>query len=566
MNDRGPDIPDIQGLILAAGYGTRLAPLTDAVPKPLLPVGGKTLLDHAVDNLTRAGCGNIAVNSHHLGEKVARHLDGRADRERFTIFPEAEILGTGGALDNARSFLDLAPHFLIHNGDVLCDAPLAALVRDHVSHGALATLLLVDWPAVNSVVMNAEGTIVRIGGPQEPLKPGQTALTYTGIGVFSRALLADIGSGFSSLIDPLVRAKDQRPGSVRGYAPGGFRWSDLGTPARYLETLPGDHEATAEIEVRRITGHGSARRFWRIGLKTSSLVAMVSPPEDEEFVRFVAIGRWLKERDLGAPDLVAVNEAEHSVLMEDVGADRLYERVLAAEADPAHDYGLVVDHLLRLQGATPQARQECPLAVDRVLDTAQLRWETDYFRSRFLVGHCGLSKEEVADLDDEFASLAAAVARQPLVLIHRDFQSQNIHLQGQSVRPVDFQGMRLGPLTYDIMSLLWDPYVALTSTLRENLLERFCARASAAHHPSEVYSMALGAGLQRIMQALGAYAFLGHVKNKPDFLEHIPQGLARLRELLDAVERQTRAPAHPDDSWLPEQPLHRLHNLLKRVL
>jgi hypothetical protein len=68
------------------------------------------------------------------------------------------------------------------------------------------------------------------------------------------------------------------------------------------------------------------------------------------------------------------------------------------------------------------------------------------------------------------------------------------------------------------------------------------------------------------MQALGAYSFLGHVKNKPDFLEHIPQGLARLRELLDAVERQTRAPAHPDDSWLPEQPLHRLHNLLKRVL
>nr|MEE4267159.1 sugar phosphate nucleotidyltransferase [Candidatus Krumholzibacteria bacterium] len=429
MNDCGPDIQDIQGLILAAGYGTRLAPVTDHVPKPLLPVGGKTLLDHAVDNLTAAGVQHIAVNTHHLGAQVALHIEDRVDQERFTMFPEKEILGTGGALDNARIFLNRSPHFLIHNGDVLCDARLDSLIAEHLATGALATLLLVDWPAVNSVVVNTEGALVRIGGPHAPLETGQTALTYTGIGVFSRTLLADIGPGFSSLIDPLVRAKDRRPGSVRGFAPGGFHWSDLGTPARYLDALPTDHEASAEIEVHRITGHGSARRFWRIGLKACPLVAMVSPPDDEEFTRFVAIGRWLKERDLGAPELVAVNEAEHSVLMEDVGAERLFERATAAEADSAPDYDRVVDHLLRLQGATAQALQECPLAVDRVLDTAQLRWETDYFRTRFLVGHCGLTEAEVPDLDLEFASLAAAVARQPLVLTHRDFQSQNIHLQ-----------------------------------------------------------------------------------------------------------------------------------------
>ncbi len=556
---------EIQGLILAAGYGTRLAPVTDHVPKPLLPVGGKTLLDHAVGNLTAAGVQRIAVNTHHLGAQVARHLDDRVDRERFTVFAEKEILGTGGALDNARSFLNRTPHFLIHNGDVLCDARLGPLIGKHLAAGALATLLLVDWPAVNSVVVNEDGRIARIGGPHGSLEPGQKAWTYTGIGVFSRALLADIGPGFSSLIDPLVRAKDLRPGSVRGFAPGDFHWSDLGTPARYLEALPTDHEATAQIEVSRITGHGSARRFWRIGLKARPLVAMVSPPEDEEFARFVAIGRWLKERDLGAPELVAVNEPEHSVLMEDVGTARLYERAMAAEGDPTNDYGLVVDHLLRLQGATAQARQECPLAVDRVLDTAQLRWETDYFRARFLVGHCDLSEAEVADLDLEFASLAAAVSRQPLVLIHRDFQSQNIHLQAGRVRLVDFQGLRLGPLTYDIMSLLWDPYVALPRTLRHSLLDGFCARASEDHHPAEVHAMALCAGLQRIMQALGAYAFLGHVKNKPEFLGHIPRGVARLRELLDDLDQKAEGSENKGDPWLPDCPLNRLKALVDLV-
>ena len=140
----------------------------------------------------------------------------------------------------------------------------------------------------------------------------------------------------------------------------------------------------------------------------------------------------------------------------------------------------MIDHLLRLQEATQRAAGACPEAVARTLDRGQLRWETDYFRTRFLAGHLGLDAAAVETLADEFAALNAAVAAQPRVLMHRDFQSRNILLQDGRVRLVDVQGMRLGPLGYDAASLLWDPYVALPQGVREHLLVRYCHGAAAA--------------------------------------------------------------------------------------
>ncbi len=534
MNDRG----GLRGMILAAGYGTRLAPVTDHIPKPLLPVGGRPLLDLIIDGFDRTGIREIGVNTHHLGAMVEDHVAGRPDSNRFTLFPEAEILGTGGALNGGRDFLTRAENFLLHNGDVFCDADMKELVADHLRSGSLATLLLTDWPAVNSVALSADGRIVSIAGrPEVPDGSGFRNLTYTGIGVFSSGILSDIGPGFSSLIDPLVRALAADPESVRGFAPDDFQWSDLGTLARYLDAQPAGETVCQGMSLERITGHGSDRRFWRMAVGDWSAVAMISPSEDEEFDRFTQIAGFLASRNLGGPALLSVAKDEHAVLMEDLGADSLFSLVhskgLGSES-VTDAYRRTVDHLLELQSATQSARSECPLAVDRCLDYDALRWETGYFREQFLVGHLGMDPADLAELDGEFHALAETVAAQPRVLIHRDFQSQNIHVQDDGIRLVDFQGMRLGPLTYDLMSLLFDPYVALDDGLRAELLNRFAAAdAHAGSFTTEdIRAMALAAGLQRIMQALGAYGFLGHVKGKRAFLDHIPAGLAVLREVL----------------------------------
>lgn len=539
-----------RALVLAAGYGTRLAPVTDHVPKPLLPVGGQALLDRIVAALDAAGTGPIAVNTHHLGERIAEHLRARPDRDRFTLFPEPEILGTGGALDGCRSFLDPAADFLVHNGDVLCDADLAALWAEHEQGGALATLLLVDWPPVNSVEVAADGAVMRIAGQPAAGADGSRPLTFAGIGVYSRRMLGRIGPGFSSLIPPLAEAIAERPGCVRAWAPRQLEWSDLGTLPRWLDAQPDPLPPPvpgAALRLERIVGHGSERRFWRLAARDWSAVAMQSPPADEEFERQVAIGAWLERARLAPPAVLAVHAAERTLLLEDLGPTRLYELAQESPEAALPAFEAAQDWLLKLQAQTGRAGSECPPAVDRMLDLAVLRWETDYFRERFLAGHCGLPPTATADLEAEFERLAARVASQPRVLIHRDYQSQNLHWDGARIRPVDYQGMRLGPPGYDPASLVFDPYVDLGEENRSRLLDRFAQLAEDLHHrPAEqVRAQILAAALQRLMQALGAFGYLGNVRGRSGFLAHIPSGVARLREVL------ARAAAEKDERWLP---------------
>jgi aminoglycoside/choline kinase family phosphotransferase/dTDP-glucose pyrophosphorylase len=558
----------VRGMILAAGYGTRLVPVTDHVPKPLLPVGERTLLDRIIEAFDSLGVQKIGINTHHLGGMVTDHVAVRDDRDRFTLFPEKEILGTGGALDGARDFLAPTDHFLLHNGDVLCDADLQTLLADHLESGALATMLLVDWPAVNSVTMDPDGRVISIAErPEVGVPTGSRNLTYAGIGVFSRKLLDDIGPGFSSLIDPLVRALENDPESVRGHAPENVSWSDLGTLKRFLAAQP-DTPASGQnngLNLARITGHGSDRQFWRLTVGDWSAVAMVSPPEDEEFGRFLSVADFLGDLDLGSPQILSVSESEHTVLMEDLGPGSLFFLVqglgFGSEKIRAV-YSRSVDRLVGIQNATIRAMTKCPAAVDRQLDYDALRWETDYFRDRFLVGHLGLIPENLGPLEDEFHALADIVASQPQVLIHRDFQSQNILVTDGRIRLVDFQGMRLGPLGYDLASLVFDPYVAMPSQVREELVELFFTGIKTDYSLRDIRAMVQAAGLQRIMQAVGAFGFLGNLKGKHSFLDHIPAGLIVLRELLGDLGKAGNPAPGGVNCWQPG-PMPVLEKLLR---
>ena len=530
MSDR------LRGMVLAAGYGTRLAPVTDQVPKPLLTVGNATLLDRALRTLATAGCGAAAVNTHHLGGMIAAHLAAAQTPLPVRLFPEAEILGTGGALHGARDFLAGAPDFLLHNGDVLWTGTVRDLVDRHRQSGALATLLLTDWPAVNTVAVAGDGAVLSLRG-QGPETASR--LTYTGIGVFARAILDDIPAGFSSLVDPLERALQAVPGSVQGVALPGGEWSDLGTPGRYLSALGTEPETAGPLQVVPLAGQGSDRRFWRLQAGSWSAVAMLDAPEGEEFAPQVAITEALNEAQLGAAKLLAVDEPGRALVMEDLGREDLW--TAAAGLCEAPDlwielYGPVVDHLVLLQKAGEGALGRVPAVRERILGYEELRGETAYFRERFLHGHLGLPPQETDGLEGEFEDLARAVATQPVVVIHRDFQSRNIMLKEGRVRLVDVQGLRRGPLLYDPASLLWDPYVRMPEPARRALGDRFAAAVDdGGLTPSRVRAMFLAAALQRLMQALGAFGFLGHVKGKREFLKHIPRALAHLQLALDEL-------------------------------
>ena len=225
--------------VLAAGLGTRLRPLTDLLPKPLVPVFHKPLLTYALDSLIAAGVGSLALNTHHLPGAFAGvfgNEPGYRDRP-LRIFHEPLLLDTGGGIRNARVALGEST-FLLYNGDILADLPIDALLARHRESGAFATLFL--RPAgtrgkANVLVDSGSGRILDIRGELGVGHEEGELAVYCGIAAFEPAIFRWIPpEGPSSIIDSLLEAMRQGE-KVEGMLCESGLWMDLGTPAAYLQ-------------------------------------------------------------------------------------------------------------------------------------------------------------------------------------------------------------------------------------------------------------------------------------------------------------------------------------------
>lgn len=230
-------------MVLCAGLGTRLRPLTDLVPKPALPLGGLPLVRYALALLSRAGARRAVVNVHHLPAAMERAAREAAAELRLPLAVSREpvLAGTGGALREARALLEGASEILLVNGDVLFAADLGAALRAHRRSGALATLLLAPMPPGGryaAVEADAGMSIRRIAG----LGVGEggagplSAWHFTGCHVLSPTVLDLVpAEPFACdvnrhLYPPLF----SREGGIRGHLDAGY-WRDLGAPQGVLE-------------------------------------------------------------------------------------------------------------------------------------------------------------------------------------------------------------------------------------------------------------------------------------------------------------------------------------------
>jgi len=132
----------IGAMVLAAGLGTRLRPLTDSMPKPVVPVGGKPLIFYALENLKSVGVAKVVINTHHLAEQVEKAVSSVSWPFEIAFVHEAKILGTGGAIRNAEQHFAGCEAILTHNSDAIVDHDLKPLVDAHLRNGPLATMLL----------------------------------------------------------------------------------------------------------------------------------------------------------------------------------------------------------------------------------------------------------------------------------------------------------------------------------------------------------------------------------------------------------------------------------------
>jgi N-acetylmuramate 1-kinase len=283
---------------------------------------------------------------------------------------------------------------------------------------------------------------------------------------------------------------------------------------------------------------GSDRRFYRALTDRGSVVVMTAPAFRYELRAFLDVAAYLQGCGTAVPAIIAHDDDGQLVLMEDVGDDSLYG-LLQQTGDRGRVlelYRPVLAALAELQmQATPRMLTSHYLK-NRSFGYEALRWETDYFTECFLRGYCGIAIDDEAVLDHELHRLADAISAEPRYFMHRDFQSKNIHFKDGRVRIIDFQTATCGLLQYDLASLLKDAYAPLEPAERQELLgfymQELAGRWGLALDPPAFTAMFHRAGLQRTMQALGAFAFLSMRKGKPEFARHIPAGLAALQEAL----------------------------------
>lgn len=228
----------MRAMILAAGLGTRMRPLTDALPKPLLPVGDSTLIEWHLKKLFQAGIRDVVINVSYLGEKIQQHLgNGETYGLRIHYSVEKQPLETAGGIQNALSLLASGnedENFLLINGDVWTDFPFTTLVARNLKHNEFAHLVLVKNPEHHpegDFSMDDEGRLVN---------KTEESYTFSGISLLSTSLFRKVlrsnrlGDVFRDLIHKQELAKNTQA-SAELYE---GKWIDVGTPER-LDFLRG---------------------------------------------------------------------------------------------------------------------------------------------------------------------------------------------------------------------------------------------------------------------------------------------------------------------------------------
>lgn len=301
---------------------------------------------------------------------------------------------------------------------------------------------------------------------------------------------------------------------------------------------------SAGIDVRPIPSDGSQRLFWRISPDQAdvSFIAMENPPKDniaeKENLAYLKIGTHLFDKGLPVPKIHCVDLHRGWFILDDFGDTNL--QTAASTRDIRISlYADVVEILFRLQTIGRQGFDTAWCSQAKRYDQIVMRrYESDYFRDAFLHRYLGL-KKDWPELNAPFDHLAETASKADThFFLHRDFQSRNIMIFKKGIGIIDWQGGRLGPLAYDLASLLIDPYAQLSKEEEERvyqhyllLLKEYQFRSLDSFKRSYPYL-----AIQRNLQILGAFSYLSKAQGKSFFETYIPPAIKTLRSLLDELK------------------------------
>lgn len=298
------------------------------------------------------------------------------------------------------------------------------------------------------------------------------------------------------------------------------------------EQFPELNATPCEVEV--ILKGASDRHFYRLNWQDGRqpMVLMVYTLARRDNPKFVPATHRLRKIGAHVPQVFAFDQQRLCVWLEDLGRVDLQSLDDKPWSVRQPLYEATLREASKFHGVAEQTLATADLEeLEPAFDEALYEWEQNYFLDHFVGGHLGreFALAEYHPAHEALKQLRRRLAKLPRCLVHRDFQSQNVLIRGKDAWLVDYQGLRLGRAEYDLASLLYDPYVNLSRTERNELLRYYAGhRGLDLNELREVFHLCAA---QRLMQALGAYANLSRNLGKPHYLQHIPAAVANLNEV-----------------------------------
>lgn len=304
-----------------------------------------------------------------------------------------------------------------------------------------------------------------------------------------------------------------------------------------------------DIAVYKLAGDASTRRYFRLRLPdgTTFVVARYAEPFDPATHPYCDVTALFLAANLPVPDLFDVNGFLGMMLLQDLGDLRLQDWVPHATPDERlRVYRESVDLIIQIQEATPLAFERGSVAARLAFDEEKLGWELRFFYANFFEAYLQhpLPPEQKEEVLAECQEIARELAALPRVLTHRDFHSRNLMLCDGRQYIIDHQDARLGPVSYDLASLLGDPYVVLDENLVEEMFAYFIERKAARDrqwlHPSRWGEFRREYDLmtvQRLLKATGTYAYQTAVVGNSVYVPYIRRALEGALRALGRLDR-----------------------------
>ena len=586
-----------KAVVLAAGFGTRLRPLTFAAPKPLRPVWGEPMIERIIRKLESWGVEEIAINAHWLADDICKYVAERqmkvAGGAKIIVSREDEILGTGGALVPLRGFVADDPFWLV-NGDIVEDGLTAEPIVDAFEKsGGFAGCWISGTFGPRTIEVDYEG---RVCNWASDVAGDWGTFTYCGCALLGPEIFKYIpGKGFSTIVAAYEKAMMEDAKFVVGCDVEDAWWNDAGTFESYLEShaaldpdrfeanpnvifpgvklldsaelagcvitdglVGGEFERVALVGVSHLGDErlvaavnalswpledvaaefmgkrGSDRVFWRLVYGDERAIAVVyDDTVRAENALYSAHARMLARAGVPVPRVLADLPGKKTLVIEDCGRESLQDIVSERGVDAVKMYKPVVRALAKfhLAGTEAALGKDAP-ELNSAFGPELYKWERDLFEE-FSVKDRYAFDALPAKVAEELEGVAMELGKSRPVLVHRDFQSSNVLFrEDRSFAFIDFQGMRLGSASYDLASLLYDPYVNLDERERAALAKEY---ASAAPELADAVNLLPKAAVQRLVQVLGAFGRLASV-GQEGFLKYISRALDNLLAAADEAD------------------------------